>query len=254
MTTSRSRLAALVATTGLLAALASCGQNTAETELTVLAAASLTNAFGELRADYQRRHPDVTLRFSFAGSQQLAAQVREGSPADVIATADEPTMAGIDDYVGEPAAFASNRLTIAVPKGNPKNVRELADLADPDVRVVLAGPTVPVGRYARQILNRADVTVRPKSEPTDVRQVLTPLRLGEADAGIVYVTDVVEIGGKKLTAVPIPARQNTIATYPVATVADAAHPAAAKSLARWLRSERATDVLTEHGFGKPETT
>lgn len=253
MTALRTLTATAVAT-ALVLALGGCGRSdeaAATTRLTVLAAASLTDAFGELRTEYQRQHPDVTLRFSFGGSQQLAAQVREGSPADVIATADEPTMTGIREYVGARKPFATNRLAIVVPKGNPKDVTELADLARPDVRVVLAGPTVPAGRYARQILDRADVTVRPKSEPTDVRQVLTPLRLGEADAGIVYVTDVTEAGGSELTSVSIPAKQNLVATYPVATVDDAAHPAEAKRFARWLRSEQANEVLAEHGFGEP---
>ncbi|MQA02324.1 MAG: molybdate ABC transporter substrate-binding protein [Streptosporangiales bacterium] len=250
-------MTAAATTLALALALGGCGgsdEAAAKTKLTVLAAASLTNAFGELRTAYQREHPDVAVQFSFGGSQQLAAQVREGSPVDVIATADEPTMTGIKEYVGSRKPFATNRLAIVVPEDNPKQVRTLADLGRSDVRVVLAGPTVPAGRYARQILDQADVTVRPKSEPADVRQVLTPLRLGEADAGVVYATNVTGAGGSKLTAVSIPAKQNLIATYPVATVDDSAHPREAKRFARWLRSEQATKVLTEHGFGEPGTT
>jgi molybdate transport system substrate-binding protein len=245
-------LAVVVAVTALLAPVAACGKSgQAKTTLTVLAAASLTNAFGEMKAAYAKDHPDVTLRFSFAGSQELAAQVRSGAPADVIATADEKTMTGLSKYVVDPEPFVTNRLTIVVGKGNPKHIETLADLARGDVKVVLAGPTVPAGRYARQILARAKVNVRPKSEPTDVRQVLTPVRLGEADAGIVYVTDVKDAGGSQLQAVSIPAKQNLVAAYPVAAIKDSEHAAAAKAFAAWLRTPAATAILTEHGFGTP---
>ncbi|HEX6445101.1 MAG TPA: molybdate ABC transporter substrate-binding protein [Streptosporangiales bacterium] len=248
-------LALVVALAALLAPVAACGKSggsgQAKTTLTVLAAASLTNAFGEMKAAYAKDHPDVTLRFSFAGSQELAAQVRSGAPADVIATADEKTMTALSKYVVDPEPFVTNRLAIVVGKGNPKHITTLRDLARSDLKVVLAGPTVPAGRYARQILARAQVTVRPKSEPTDVRQVLTPVRLGEADAGIVYVTDIKDAGGSQVQAVSIPAKQNLIATYPVAAIKDSRHAAAAKAFAAWLRTEPATAILTEHGFGRP---
>lgn len=249
----RARLAALVALLALLVPVAACGKSKAEptTTLTVLAAASLTDAFGEVQAAYAKDHPGVRLRFSFAGSQELAAQVRSGAPADVIATADEKTMAGLAKYVVSPKPFVTNRLAIVVGKGNPKHVTKLADLARKDVQVVLAGPTVPAGRYARQILARAKVTVHPVSEPTDVRQVLTPVRLGEADAGIVYVTDIRDAGGPDVQAVSIPAKQNLVATYPVAALKDSTHMSAAKAFAAWLRTKPATDILAKHGFGPP---
>lgn len=249
--------AVVVAFVALLAPVAACGKSGGATggkqttTLTVLAAASLTNAFGEMKAAYTKDHPGVTLRFSFAGSQELAAQVRSGAPADVIATADEKTMAGLTKYVVSPKPFVTNRLAIVVGKGNPKHVKALSDLSRKDLKVVLAGPTVPAGRYARQILDRAKVTVKPKSEPTDVRQVLTPVRLGEADAGIVYVTDIKDAGGPDVQAVSIPTKQNLVATYPVAAIKESKHEAAAKTFTAWLRTKPATDILTKHGFGAP---
>lgn len=246
------RLVAALAALCLLAPVAACGgADEAETTLTVLAAASLTDAFGDIRTAYKEQQPDVTLRFSFAGSQELAAQVRQGVPADVLATADEKTMKSLDRYVTKPHAFATNRLAIVVRKGNPKRIKALGDLARDDVSVVLAGPTVPAGRYARQALERAHVTVHPKSEPTDVRQVLTPVRLGEADAGIVYLTDVTDAGGEEVQAVPIPTAQNVVATYPVATLEDGGHTREATAFSDWLRSADARRILGEHGFGDP---
>lgn len=253
----RSRLAAVLALLALLVPVAACGKTSGATggkqttTLTVLAAASLTNAFSDLQTAYAKDHPGVRLRFSFAGSQELAAQVRSGAPADVVATADQTTMSGLTRYVVDAKPFATNRLAIVVGKGNPKHIRKLADLARKDLTVVLAGPTVPAGRYARQILARAKVTVHPKSEPTDVRQVLTPVRLGEADAGIVYVTDIKDAGGTEVQEVPIPTRQNLVATYPVAAIKDSTHETAAKTFAAWLRTKPAREILTEHGFGTP---
>lgn len=250
------RVLAAIAALSLLVPMAACGGNDAKakTTLTVLAAASLTDAFGDVRTAYKEQHPDVTLRFSFAGSQELAAQVRQGVPADVLATADEKTMNSLQKYVAKPHAFATNRLAIVVEKGNPKKIAKLSDLARDDVRVILAGPTVPAGRYARKVLDRAHVTVHPKSEPTDVRQVLTPVRLGEADAGIVYLTDITDAGGKEVQAVQIPTAQNIVATYPVSTIEDNKHAKAATDFASWLRSDAATKILTNHGFGAPATS
>lgn len=252
----RRRLTAVLLVTGLAGTLLGCGAGAQrdQTTLTVLAAASLTGAFGDLRGAYQRRHPDTALRFSFAGSQELAAQVRQGAPADVLATADEPTMDRLSRYVRDPHPFATNRLAIAVQDGNPKRIARLADLSGGDVRVVLAGETVPAGRYARKALVRADVSVRPRSEPTDVRQVLTSVRLGEADAGIVYATDIADAGSGEVDAVPIPDGQNVAATYPVAALDDSEHAAQASRFATWLRSAAARKTLDEHGFGSPPKT
>ncbi|MQA79072.1 MAG: molybdate ABC transporter substrate-binding protein [Streptosporangiales bacterium] len=246
---------AVLALLALLVPVAGCGGDEGspageKTTVTVLAAASLTDAFGDVRTAYAAEAPDVTLRFSFAGSQELAAQVRAGSPADVIATADEKTMNGLTDHVSDPRPFVTNRLAIVVGKGNPEKIATLADLAKPELKVVLAGPTVPAGRYARQILKKADVTVKPKSEATDVRQVITPVRLGEADAGIVYVTDITAAGAE-VEAVAIPTEQNLVATYPVATVKDSKNADAAKAFTTWLHGADAKTIFDKNGFGDP---
>lgn len=246
-------LIALVATF----ALAACGSGSGgsgsdggdRTTLTVLAAASLTDAFGDVRKAYEQNHPDIAVRFSFEGSQQIAAQVRQGAPADVVAMANQQTMDSITRYVDDPQTFATNRLAIVVGKGNPKHISGLADLARPDLTLILAAPSVPAGNYARQVLARAHVRVHPKSEATDVRAVLTPVRLGEADAGIVYATDIADAGGPQVQAVAIPRKQNVIATYPVAAVKDSAHPAQATAFAAWLQGTDARGILRDHGFG-----
>ncbi|MGH3390772.1 MAG: molybdate ABC transporter substrate-binding protein, partial [Actinomadura sp.] len=186
------RVTALLA--ALVTVLSGCGGPSDSTTLTVLAASSLTDVFGELGRTYRLSHPDVPIRLSFAGSQELAAQVREGAPADVVVTADEPSMDGLAKYVSDRRVIANNSLTIAVAPGNPQRIRGLADLAAPRLRVVLAGQNVPVGRYSRQALGKAGVTVRPRSEEIDVRSVLTRVRTGEADAGIVYITDLKSAG------------------------------------------------------------
>ena len=203
---------------------------------TVLAAASLTEAFEELGgAD-----------FSFAGSQSLATQLEQGAPADVIATADERVMQRLVDagLVEEPAAFAGNELVIAVEPGNPKGVRGLADLGRDDLVVVLADPSVPVGAYAAGVLERAGVTVRPSSLELDVKAVLAKVTSGEADAGIVYATDTDD-------GVEIPDDQNIVATYPIAVASDAPHPEAARAFVRRVLGERGRDVLRRHGFLDP---
>ncbi len=213
--------------------------------MTVLAAASLSDAFRQVGADYQRRHPDVHVTFSFAGSQTLVAQVREGISADVLATADEPTMAAAKADLGSAAAvFAHNRLVIAVPRANPKHVRGLSDLSHPDLAVVLADPAVPAGRYAQTALTAARVTVHPRSLEDNVRSVLTKVRLGEADAGIVYASDVAATHGA-LAAIPI--ADAPVASYPVAVLA-AGHRAAAAGFVAFLLSAEGQAVLRADGF------
>lgn len=200
---------------------------------TVLAAASLTGAFQELGG----------AAFSFAGSQSLAMQLEQGAPADVIATADERVMQRLvdDGLVEEPTTFAGNELVIAVESGNPAGLRGLADLGRDDLVVVLADPSVPVGAYAAEVLERAGITVRASSLELDVKAVLAKVASGEADAGIVYATDTDD-------AVDIPDGQNLVASYPIAVAADAPHPEAARAFLRRLRGPQGRAVLRRHGF------
>lgn len=239
--------------------LAGCGDDgkkdtksagTSPSTITVLAAASLTGAFNEASAVYSQGHKDQTVKFSFAGSQELAAQVKQGVPADVVATADTKTMDGLNGEVEPARVFAKNKLTIVVAPGNPKKITSLGDLARGDLTVVLAGPTVPVGRYAREALGKAGVEVRPKSEETDVKAVLTRVRMGEADAGIVYTTDAGSAGGD-VASVAIPEQFNVVASYPAAVLKGSKQPGPAKAFADWLLTPEAQQVLAKYGFAAP---
>ncbi len=218
--------------------------------LTVLASSSLTEAFQELGTAYHAAHPNVTPRFEFAGSLEVASDVRQHLPGDVLAATDRASLATAEDRLLPPRAFAYDAMTIAVAPGNPRHIHGLADLADPRLRVVLGGPDVPVGRYAAQVLARAGITVRPRSEQADARTVLTRIRTGRADAGIVYVTDI-RSAGIAATSVPIPARQNATVTCYAAAVRDGGDTRAARDFVAWLGSPEAKSILRKYGFPTP---
>ena len=246
------RLAAVLAVAALLAT--GCGGSDGgdgDRTLTVFAAASLTSTFTELGDQFERDHPGRTVRFNFAGSATLVEQIRNGAPADVFASADRKNMTKLADRTdGDPVVFARNQLAIVVPAGNPKNVTGLADLAKAGLTVSLAGPTVPVGEYARQAFAKAGVPVPKSSNETDVKQVVTRVALGQADAGVVYVTDI-SAAGDKVEGVEIPAATNVLADYPAAAVRDAADPADATAFLALLTSPAGRAILTSHGFLAP---
>ncbi|WP_149562311.1 molybdate ABC transporter substrate-binding protein [Streptomyces cacaoi] len=254
------RAAAGLAAVAVLLPLAACGgggdgDGGAEgkgdrTELTVLGAASLTDVFKKAGAAYEKEHPDTKVKFSFAGSQELAAQVRQGAPADVLVTADTTTMDGLKADTGKPTVIAKNRLVIATGEGNPKKVHTLGDLTDDKLKVVLAAPEVPVGRYAKQVLDAQKLKVKPVSQETNVRSVLSKVELGEADAGIVYRTDAATAPGK-VDAVDIPDEQNALASYPAAALKESKHSKAAADFVSWLHSAKAQKLLRAAGFQKP---
>ena len=209
--------------------------------LTVFAASSLTDAFTAIGAAY-RQSTGTTVRFSFAGSQDLATQVEQGAPADVLATADEDSLARVaDDFAGASQVFARNTLVIVTAPRNPHHVSTLADLSD--VSVVLADPSVPAGKYAAAALSAAGVSVTPKSLELDVRGVLTKVELGEADAGIVYATDA-EAAGGRVTAVPV--ARSPVATYPLAALT-----AAGGLFVDFVRSAEGARILHRYGFLPP---
>jgi len=261
MLRSRIRLAAVLAAAALL--LAACGGGgddpdggsapTAPSELKVFAAASLTGAFTELGRQYAAANGGDKVSFNFAGSQALATQIQQGAPADVFASADLANMDKVRDLVATPQNFASNRLAIVVEQGNPKGVRALDSLAASDLKVVLAAEEVPAGRYARQALRGAGVAVTPVSEDDNVKAVVTKVSLGEADAGIVYVTDVTA-GGSKVEGVDIPDDQNVTATYPIASVKAAKEQAGAEAFLDLVLSDEGQQVLEKYGFLPPPTT
>jgi molybdate transport system substrate-binding protein len=258
MLRSRIRLAAAVAVAAL--ALAACGDDITSggssgsaNEIKVFAAASLTAAFTEVGQQYTSANGGTKVTFNFAGSQALATQIQQAAPADVFASADLTNMDKVKDLVGTPQNFASNLLQIVVEKGNPKGVKTLDDLANPDLKVVLAAPDVPAGKYAAEALNTAKVTVKPVSEEDNVKAVVTKVSLGEADAGIVYVTDVTA-GGDKVQGVDIPKDQNVTATYPIASVKAGKAQDKAQAFMDLVLSDQGQQVLKQYGFLPPPTT
>jgi molybdate transport system substrate-binding protein len=220
--------------------------------LTVFAAASLTESFNEDKARLVTDNPGLSITYSFAGSQQLVAQVRAGAPADVVATADEESMAKLvgAGLVEPPRDFAKNKLQIVVAHGDPRAINGLADLARSKLKVVLADPSVPAGKYARQVLDTAHVTVKPVSLELDVKSVLRKVAAGEADAGIVYVTDV-EAAGSSVDGIDIPVDENVVASYPVAVVRATKNHVAAQGFVDQLFAGRGQAVLRRHGFLAP---
>ena len=237
----RRAAAALVVVTPLLTALlAGCG-GSGGGRATVFAAASLTDVFPRI---------DAKARYSFAGSNELAAQIEQGATPDVYASANEKLMDELraKGLVGQPSVFATNRLVIAVPPSNPAHVESAADLARPGVKVVLAETGVPAGDYARQALDTLGIHVKPASEEPDVRSVLAKVALGEADAGIVYATDA---RTAKVKVVELPKRAQVEARYTIAVGADAPHPEAAKRFVEAVEGADGRKALQAAGFGVP---
>jgi molybdate transport system substrate-binding protein len=236
---------------------AGCGSSSAsgpgQRTLTVLAAASLTESFGALEKKFEAEHAGVDVKISFQGSSALAQQIVNGAQADVFASADEANMKKVTDAglaAGTPEIFATNQLTIAVPPGNPKKITSLADLAKDGVIVVVCAPQVPCGAAAQQVEQAAGVTVRPKSEEQDVKAVLTKVSAGEADAGLVYLTDVNSAAGK-VTGVDFPEAAKAINKYPIAVVKDAPQAELAKAFVELVRGEAGRAELTKVGFRVP---
>lgn len=241
------RVGALALAFGLLATPARAA------ELTVSAAASLTAAFGEIGAAFAGAPGGLPVRSNFAGSSTLVQQIREGAPVDVFASADEANMQKLVDaraVAGSPEIFARNRLEILVARGNPKKIESLADLARSDVRASLCGPAVPAGRYAREAFAKAGVAVPETSQELDVKAVVSRVLLGEADAGVVYSTDV-RAAGDDVEGIAIPDAQNVVARYPVAVLEEARQPEAARAFVTFLRGADVQAILARHGFLPP---
>ena len=221
--------------------------------VTVFAGSSLTDAFKKAGDQLKAKNAGTEFVFNFGSSSTLATQIINLAPADVFASADDVNMQKVVDAKlndGAPAIFLSNRLQIAVAAGNPKQIAGLSDLAKSGLIVVLAGPTVPAGRYALEALQKAGVIVRPASQEVDVRAVLNKVALGEADAGIVYVTDV-KSAGARVTGVDIPDQHQVIARYPIAVIKDSKNPRLAKAFVDYILSDEGQRLLAEYGFSKP---
>jgi molybdate transport system substrate-binding protein len=216
----------------------------------VFAAASLTDSFKALGTAFQTAHSGTTIQFNLAGTPTLVTQIEQGASADVFASADTTNMDKLkaDGFAGgQPHVFAHNKLEIVVAAGNPRGIAGLADLAKPGVIYITAAATVPAGKYALQILASAGVKVTPKSLETDVKSVVSKIELGEADAGIVYATDV-KAAGSKVTGVPIPDSVNAIATYPIVAVKGARNSALANAFIAYVLSAEGQATLQSFGF------
>jgi molybdate transport system substrate-binding protein len=220
--------------------------------LNVFAAASLTEAFNDAKTKLTAANPGLNLTYNFAGSNALVAQIQQGAPADVFASADQKNMQKLVDggQVETPVTFAKNKLEIAVAPGNPKNIKSLEDLARPDVTVVLEAPGVPAGDYTRQVLAQKNITVTPKSLETDVKSALAKVESGEADATVVYVTDV-KAAGSKVEGVAIPDADQPSITYPIAVVKTTKNHAAAQAFVDSAVSGDVQKSLEAAGFIPP---
>lgn len=250
----------LLGAIGLVAATTACGSDshtdatgTPSGDITVFAAASLTAAFTDLADAFMAANPDTTVTLNFAASSELVTQIGEGAPADLFASADLSNMAKLTDAgnnATEPVVFAHNSAAIIVQSGNPKGITGVADLADPDLVYVQCAPEVPCGKYATQIFENAGITVTPKSLEENVKAVVTKVTLGEADAGIVYLTDV-KAAGDAAAGVEIPADINVVAEYPVAVTREATNPEGAQAFIDFVLGAQGQAILASYGFTSP---
>jgi len=246
------RLAVLVGATLAAVLLVGCSAHpTARPQLTVYAAASLTSSFTELVEAFAEAHPEVDVQPAvFDGSSTLATQLIEGAPADVFASADLTTMHRVERaglLAGEPQLFATNTMRIAVAPGNPREISSLADLADPELDVVLCAPEVPCGVTARALLDAAGVDFVAASEEQNVSAVATKVRLGEADAGLVYATDI-RSAGAGLVGLQIAGADRAVNEYAIGALSSGE---AAAQFVDWVLSTEGQAILADHGFGSP---
>jgi len=250
------------ATTAAAAATSAAATTTAPTanpavtgHITVFAAASLTESFKALGVAFEAASPGTKVTFNFGASSALVTQINQGAPADVFASADTANMdkltaSGGAGVTGTPVTFATNKLEIIVPKGNPKNITTVNDLANRAVAVVTCAPEVPVGKYTQQVFANAGITVTPKSLEPDVKGVVNKVVLGEADAGVVYATDV-KAAGDKAQGVEISDNINVIATYPIAETKHVKNAPTSAAFVTFVTSSAGQAILAKFGFSAP---
>lgn len=218
--------------------------------LTVFAAASLKAPFSEIGRTFQAQHPGATVTFNFAGSSDLVTQLTSGAPADVFASADRKNMSrAVDGGVidGAPVDFAANVLTIVTRPGNPTGIAGFADLAQPGRQVVVCAPQVPCGAATQQVEQNTGVTLAPVSEESSVTDVLNKVQTGQADAGLVYVTDAAG-AGDKVTEVPFPEAGTVVNVYPIAPVVGAGQPDLADAFIQFVAGPGGQQILRDAGF------
>ena len=250
------QISSLILTLALLSACVSNAPKPASVHLNVFAAASLTESFGEIATTFEASHPGVDVTLNFAGSNTLRAQIDQGAQADVFASANAKEMDALvtSGLVadGAPQTFLTNRLVVITPMENPAGVSTFDDLTRPGLKLVLAAEDVPVGRYARQMLDnagadfKAQVLANVVSNEADVKQVLAKVQLGEADAGIVYASDAV--AAPELSVIEIPSEWNVLAKYPIAVLKDAPQPKLADEFVAFVLSPDGQSILQKWGF------
>ncbi|MBB5917399.1 molybdate transport system substrate-binding protein [Nocardia transvalensis] len=255
-------LAAAAAALTVTAGLAACGADDTNTSsgsngvsgtVTVFAAASLTETFTTLGKQFEAAHPGTKVVYSFGGSSALAQQIEQGAPADVFASAAPATMQQVVDageVTGQPSTFVSNRLEIAVPKGNPGHITGLADFGRTEPRLALCAEQVPCGAAAEKVFEISGITPQPDTREQDVKAALTKVTLDEVDAALVYRTDV-RAAGDKVTGIDFPEAEKAINTYPIAPLAEAPNASAAAAFVDYVRSAEAKKVFADAGFGTP---
>jgi molybdate transport system substrate-binding protein len=239
---------------GLALAVTGCGSGAAAAQqrtLTVLAAASLTGTFTALEKRFEADHPGVDVRVDYAGSSDLAQQIVNGAPADVFASASDATMETVTDAglaAGGPTVFATNVLQIATAPGNPKQIAAFADLARPDLKVVVCAPQVPCGAAAQKVEKATGIALTPVSEEADVRSTLGKVTSGDADAGLVYVTDVAAAKGA-VQGVSFPQASQAATSYPIAVLKNAPQADLAAQFVQLVTGEAGQEELRAAGFG-----
>jgi molybdate transport system substrate-binding protein len=222
-------------------------------DVTVFAAASLNKSFTEIGKQFETEYPGTTVRFNFAGSSDLATQITQGAPADVFASADTANMTKVEDGAaiqGEPETFASNTLTIVTSPGNPKGISSFADLAKPGVTLVVCADQVPCGAATTTVEEKTGVRLTPASEESQVTDVLGKVTSGQADAGLVYVTDAKGAGGN-VTQVDFPEAAEAANAYSVAVLSDSQNSATASEFVEVVTGPEGQKVLAEAGFAAP---
>ncbi|MCV7226535.1 molybdate ABC transporter substrate-binding protein [Mycolicibacterium komossense] len=267
----RSRAIALAGAAGLaLALMAGCGSSGQSSssgtsvvgtsassdsggKLMVFAAASLKGTFTDISKQFATDNPGTSVEFNFAGSADLVTQLTQGAPADVFASADTKNMdkaAAANLLAGDPVNFAANTLTIAVAPGNPKHIASFNDLTKPDTTVVVCAPQVPCGSATQKVEDATGVKLAAVSEESSVTDVLNKVTTGQADAGLVYVTDAIS-AGDKVTSVPFPESSGAVNIYPIAALKQSTNAALAKKFIDYVTSEAGQKVLSQAGFAKP---
>ena len=257
----------LVAVCMLLASCGSSSSNSSTTPtptaapvtLNVFGAASLTAAFGEIKTKFEAANPNVTVTYNFNGSNTLATQISQGAPADVFASADTKNMAKVSSLVNTPQTFVRNKVVVIVPANNPGNIKTLHDLAIKGIKIAVAGPSVPVGNYTLEVLNKmgqsseygpayeSAVKANFVTQETSVSGVIQKVQLGEVDAGYVYVSDAFS-AGSKARSIDIPDQFNILADYPIATVKASTNASIAESFVQYVLSADGQAILTKYHF------